>query len=214
MKNIIFDLGDVLIPIDLTAPRRHFAHLANLPETEVAARWNQHDIGSRYERGLLTDAAFRAAIRAVLFPENNVPGPTDADLDAAWNAVLLDVPLENFERVRALAGRYRLFLLSNTNALHIREVNRRLAALGLPTLETFFERVYYSHQTGLLKPDPASFGQVLTEGGLVANETFFFDDNLSNIRAAAALGIRAVQVCSPHTILTYLNEALPPDFVL
>lgn len=97
-------------------------------------------------------------------------------------------------------------MLSNTNAIHIREVNRRLVSLGKPTLEALFERVFYSHEVKLMKPNPGIYQHVLSEANLVAEETVFLDDNRANIDAAAALGIRAVHVVAPKTIIDYLAE--------
>lgn len=207
MKNIIFDLGDVIIPIDLRAPLRTFAQLANRPEAEMEALWKEHGIWQQHETGLIDDEAFRAAVRALVRGETDEPDRwADDVIDAAWNTVLLDLPLDRIERIRSLQGRYRLFLLSNTNAIHIQEVDRRLAELGQPPLESLFEQVFYSHIVRMMKPNPAIYQHVLKQAGLVAEETVFLDDNPQNIQAAAALGIRAVQVVSPNTILHYLDE--------
>ena len=205
MKNLIFDLGDVIIPIDLRAPLRNFAMLANMPEADTEALWKQHGIWQRHETGLIDDDIFRAAVREIMGSQPN--GPTnwaDEVIDTAWNTVLLELPVERIERIRSLAPRYRLFLLSNTNAIHIREVNRRLESLGQPPLEAIFERVFYSHDLKMAKPSPDIFQHVLREAGLVPEETAFFDDNAGNIGAAAALGIQAVHVAPPLTILDYL----------
>lgn len=201
VKNIIFDLGDVIIPIDLGAPIRNFAMLANLPVADVEAIWKQHGIWQQYETGLVDDAEFRRHVRTLL---NNDEWADDA-IDAAWNTVLLDLPVARIERIRALAGTYRLFLLSNTNAIHIRQVNQLLAQLGQPSLNELFERVFYSHEVRMAKPSPAIYQHVLTEADLKPEETVFLDDNLANIRAAAALGIQAVHVQPPLTILDYLT---------
>ncbi len=207
LKNLIFDLGDVIIPIDLTAPIRNFALLANLPEATVRAIWKQHDFIDHYETGLIDDEAFRAHIRRVITTETGAPRSwADEVIDTAWNTVLLDLPVERIERIRDLAGHYRLFLLSNTSPIHIRRVNSVLTELKLPPLEALFERVFYSYALGMAKPSPAIFHYVLTEAGLVAEETAFYDDNAANIRAAAGLGIRAVQVMPPLTILDYLKN--------
>lgn len=73
LKNLIFDLGDVIIPIDLTAPLRNFAMLANLPEEEVKAIWKEHDIWNRYETGLIDDESFRVHVRKVLHDRTDAP---------------------------------------------------------------------------------------------------------------------------------------------
>jgi len=207
LKNLIFDLGDVIIPIDLTAPLRNFAMLANLPEEDVKAIWKEHDIWNRYETGLIDDESFRAHVRNVLHDRTDAPESwADEVIDTAWNSVLLDLPVKRVERVRELGSRYRLFLLSNTNPVHIRQVNRMLTELHQPTLEELFERVFYSYDVKMMKPSPDIYQHVLTEAGLVAGETAFFDDNAANIRAAAALGIQAVHVQPPKTILEYTTD--------
>ncbi|GAB2589579.1 HAD family hydrolase [Spirosoma areae] len=217
LKNLIFDLGDVIIPIDLTAPVRNFAMLANLSEEEVRAIWQQHDIFNHYETGLIDDDAFRNHIRRVLHnqydgsdSETTLAARSDrwADevIDTAWNTVLLDLPVERVERLTELKQTHRLFLLSNTSPIHIRRVNQVLTAMNQPTLEELFERVFYSYEVRLKKPSLEIYQYVLTEAGLVAEETAFFDDNAANIRAAAELGIQAVHVQPPMTILNYLEN--------
>ena len=207
LKNLIFDLGDVIIPIDLTAPIRNFAMLANLPEDEVRAIWKQHDIFGQYETGLIDDEAFRNHIRRLLNERNDAPDSwADEVIDTAWNTVLLDLPVERIERIKELKQNYRLFLLSNTSPIHIRRVNDVLTGLNQPTLEQLFERVFYSYEVRLMKPSPEIYQHVLTEAGLNPEETAFFDDNAANIRAAAELGIQAVHVQPPKTILEYLKN--------
>ena len=207
LKNLIFDLGDVIIPIDLTAPVRNFAMLANLPEDEVHALWQEHNFINHYETGLIDDEAFRNHVRKVLYQRTDAPESwADEVIDTAWNTVLLDLPVDRIERIKLLSQNYRLFLLSNTSPIHIRQVNQVLTELGQPTLEELFERVFYSYEVRMAKPSPDIYQHVLSEVGIVAHETAFFDDNEANIRAAAALGIRAVHVQPPKTILDYLEH--------
>lgn len=202
LKNLIFDLGDVIIPIDLTAPVRNFAMLANMPEEAVRAIWKQYDIWNRYETGLVDDEAFREHVRQLL--GNN--DWADEVIDTAWNSVLLDLPVERVGRIKELASDYRLFLLSNTSPIHIRQVNQLLVNLNQPTLEDLFERVFYSYDVRMAKPASAIYEHVLAEAGLLAEETAFFDDNAANIQAAAGLGIQAIHVQPPKTILDYLKS--------
>lgn len=205
-KNLIFDLGDVIIPIDLTAPVRNFAMLANMPEAEVRAIWQEHDLLNQYETGLIDDDAFRAHVRRLLNRSDTPESWADEVIDTAWNTVLLDLPVERIERIKQLKANYRLFLLSNTSPIHIRQVNSVLMQLNQPTLEQLFERVFYSYEVRLAKPSPAIYQHVLTKAGLVAEETAFFDDNAANIQAAAGLGIQAVHVQPPLTVLDYLKD--------
>ncbi len=211
VKNIIFDLGDVIIPIDLSAPIRNFAMLAGLPEAEVTALWKQHNFVGQYETGLIDDAGFREEVRQLLVKnarKTPAVGWADEVIDMAWNTILLELPIERVDRLLELREQYRLFLLSNTSPMHIRQVNRMLTELNRPTLEEIFERVYYSYAVGLAKPSPDIYRHVLETAGLRADETAFLDDNPANVAAATALGIRAVQVLPPHTMLAYLDELL------
>ncbi|WP_019987370.1 HAD family hydrolase [Rudanella lutea] len=209
LKNLIFDLGDVIIPIDMGAPIRNFSVLAGLPEADVTALWKQHDLWRQYETGMVDDAAFRQHVRDLLRNQGQPSSEewTDEVIDTTWNSILLDLPVERVDRLEELraSGQYRLFLLSNTNAIHIRQVNKMLTALGKPTLEDLFERVFYSHDVRMAKPSPAIYEHVLTQAGLEPTETAFYDDNAANIEAAAQLGIEAVHVVPPKTIIDYLQ---------
>lgn len=202
IKNIVFDLGDVIIPIDLRGPIRNFAVLSGLSEDEVEALWREHGLTLQYETGLIDDAGFRQHVRQLLKNDSWA----DEVIDTAWNTVLLDLPVERVQRIRELRGQYRLFLLSNTSAIHIARVNKIFTELGQPPLEDLFERVYYSYEVKLAKPSPEIYQYVLNTAGLAAEETLFLDDNPHNIRAAAELGIQAVQVQPPLTILDYLRD--------
>lgn len=202
IRNIIFDLGDVIIPIDIRAPIRNFATLSGLKEEEVEAIWREHGLVLQYETGLIDDTGFRDHVRRLLKNDDWA----DEVIDTAWNTVLLDLPIERLGRIRQLQQRYRLFLLSNTSTIHIRRVNQMIAALGQPPLEEIFERVYYSYEVRMAKPSHDIYRYVLQTAGLAPEETVFLDDNAANIRAAAELDIMAVQVQPPLTILDYLNE--------
>jgi putative hydrolase of the HAD superfamily len=156
---------------------------------------------------LIDDEAFRDHVRRVLKRKIGASDSwADEVIDTAWNTVLLDLPVERIERIKELKANYRLFLLSNTSPIHIRQVNNVLTQLNQPMLEQLFERVFYSYEVRMAKPSPDIYRHVLTEANLVAEETAFFDDNVANIRAAAGLGIQAVHVQPPLTILDYLKD--------
>jgi len=203
IKNIIFDLGDVIIPINPGLTALSFARLSGLTVEQVQILFREHQVFQQFETGLVDDTGFRDHVRKIL---NNADW-ADEVIDEAWNTLLLELPLERIRRIQELKGRYRLFLLSNTSSIHIREVNKKLKKLtGLPTLHELFEKVYYSFEINLMKPSPDIYRHVLEDAGLVAEETVFLDDNAANIQAAATQGIIAVQVQPPLTIMDYLQE--------
>ncbi|WP_431212912.1 HAD-IA family hydrolase [Puia sp. P3] len=88
---------------------------------------------------------------------------------------------------------YRLFLFSNTNALHLAALQKTyINAFGGGSLEDHFEKTYYSHLLGMRKPDKESFEYILRENQLAAEETMFVDDAIVNVEGAEQVGLRGL----------------------
>lgn len=203
IKNIVFDLGDVILNIDVPIASKSFADLRGREQSEILEIFKESEIFRQFETGLLDEPTFRNYVREIL----NFPDLSDEAIDTAWNSLLLDLPLERVDLLKKLATRYRLFLLSNTSSIHITEVNNILkASTGVERLEDLFETVFLSYEMGLMKPDARIYREVLDRAGLEAEETLFLDDNADNIRAAAELGIQTIHVQKPVTILEYLED--------
>lgn len=203
IKNIVFDLGDVILNIDVPLASDNFGKLSGKEQHEVLTLFKEKELFRLFETGLVDEEAFRNMIREVL----EFPDWSEEIIDTAWNSLLLDIPPARIELIKELGKNYRLFLLSNTSSIHIKEVNKILhAASGVEKLDDLFEKVYLSYEMGKMKPDPAIYLQVLEESGLVAEETLFLDDNADNITAASKLGIDTILVQKPVTILDYLKD--------
>jgi glucose-1-phosphatase len=203
IKNIIFDLGDVILNIDVPIASKSFASLSGREQAEILTIFQENEIFRYFETGELDEPAFRNFVRKIL----NFDDLSDEAIDTAWNSLLLDLPPERVELIRTLSTKYRLFLLSNTSSIHITQVNKILeASTGVKKLDDLFEKVYLSYEMGLMKPDPRIYQKVLEEAGLKADETLFLDDNKANIESAAALGIDTIHVQKPTTILEYLKD--------
>lgn len=195
IKNLIFDLGGVIINLDTHRTVEAFAQLAGRSVAEVQPLMAS-TFFLEYEKGLLSDAAFRDAVRNAL-----ARTVTDAEIDEAWNAMLLDIPDAKFDLLRALAPHFNLFLLSNTNEIHLRCFNEQVRVrTGLPSLAPFFQKTYYSHYLHLRKPDVEIYDFVLQDANLRAPETLFLDDNEHNLRGAQQIGIRTFHVHHPNAI--------------
>ena len=199
---LIFDLGGVLINLDYAAPIAAFATLTgSLGDQLGFTQQAQAPLFDALETGQLSAANFRTALRRTYGLRAEVP---DAALDAAWNAILLDVPAERLALLRALrAGGYRLFLLSNTNALHRAAFDAILHRdHGLPDgLLSLFDQVYYSHEVGLRKPDAAIFRRVVADHDLDPTRTLFIDDSPQHVTAARTVGLRALWL-EPGQVIT------------
>lgn len=204
IKNIIFDLGDVIINIDVPLAARSFAELSDRPLEEVQELIHQNEVFKKFETGQLSAADFRDYIRELL----QQPEWSDEVIDRAWNSLLLDIPSQRIEKIQELAKKgYRLFLLSNTSSIHIQEVNKILhQTTGIKQLDDLFEKLFLSYDMGIMKPHPDIYHGVLAQAGLLAHESLFLDDNADNIRAAAEVGIHTIHVQKPTSIIDYLKD--------
>ncbi|MDR0714517.1 MAG: HAD family phosphatase [Bacteroidales bacterium] len=187
IKNIIFDLGNVLIAIDPELTLAHFRELGVADFDRLYTLIRQADLFNRLETGKITVPAFREAIRR----HAGLP-LTDRQIDDAWCAMLLDFPDENITLLCRLRNRYRLFLFSNTNRIHIDYyLNRLEREKGSPLLPDLFDHTFYSHEIGFRKPDREAFRYVLEYAGLKPAETLFIDDLEHNVTGARSVGIQA-----------------------
>ena len=177
---LIFDFGNVLIEIDPARSIQAFQALGAPADLHLDA-----DFFHDFETGILSAAEFRDALRGQLGRATS-----RSSLDAAWNALLLEIPPKTLRVLRSLRTQgYRLALLSNTNPIHIDEVRRRLGPFGYGEFARCFERIFYSYEMGLRKPDPAIYAAVDRELGIASPaEVLFVDDNAANIASAARHG--------------------------
>jgi FMN phosphatase YigB (HAD superfamily) len=135
------------------------------------------------------------------------PGTSREQIIHAWNAMLLDFPAERAELLMNLKSRYRTFLLSNTNEIHINYYLNRISEwYGNDAMENFFEKHYYSNRIGMRKPDTEIFEFVLRENHLIASETLFIDDTLKHVEGARMAGLRAYHLQAPETIMDIFLE--------
>ena len=180
IKNIIFDFGDVFIDLDKPATAREMVRYGfEGLTTELDELFKQ------YEKGAVSSKEF-LSITGAVFPKAN-----EKDLIDAWNAILLEFPLERLEFVEnlSLEGQHRLFLLSNTNEIHIEHEKAKLGK-RFDRFKKSFEKFYLSYEMGMRKPDAEIFEFVLNENQLIAEQTLFVDDTKENIETAASLGIK------------------------
>lgn len=188
VRNIIFDLGGVIINLDFRRTRDAFISLGAADFDGIYSQAQQSGFFDEFDKGLLSPESFRMEIRKHL-PEH----VTDQQIDAAWDAMLLDVPPARLELLSALKNKYRTFLLSNTNVIHVRNFSAALNAVhGTPDFTPFFERCYYSCDIRMRKPDAEIFQFVLQQHSLKAEETLFIDDSAQHIEGARKCGINAV----------------------
>lgn len=196
IKNIIFDLGGVLLHLE---PQRTWACFQALVGdkklyTEFMDKMTVSQFFEKFEVGAFEEATFFETL------QKNNPNPiTKKQLELAWNAMLLHFPADSFtllEKLRAMG--YQLYLYSNTNSIHLRDFQRILKEEnGVDNFDALFDKAYYSHLIQHRKPMAAGFQYILDDNiDLVANECLFIDDNAPNLVGARRVGMQ-----------TYLHEA-------
>ncbi len=196
IRNVIFDLGEVIIDLDIPGTIKKLCKHSGKSPDEVRKIYTSSDVFLNYEKGLISDQDFRAGANELLGTSFE-----DDEFDLIWNGMLRDLPLKRLELLERLKSKYRVFLLSNTNEIHLREFTGLVRSIsGKASMETYFEKAYYSHQIKMRKPDAEIFMYVLQNSNLVPGETLFLDDNADNIIGASACGIRAVRVINPDLI--------------
>lgn len=197
IKNIIFDFGGVLLNIDYMLTEKAFIELG---VSNFATLYNQHkasDLFEQLETGKISPDDFYNHFRAI--SKTNV---TNEQIKDAWNAMLLDLPIERIEWLQKIKNKYNIFLYSNTNQIHydcfINTLNK-----NLPNnfFETLFIKTYYSHSCGFRKPYPESYLKIIEEQQLNKAETLFIDDTLINIEGAKIAGLQTIHIQTPTTVL-------------
>jgi glucose-1-phosphatase len=198
IKNIIFDLGGVIVNLSVEKTHRAFATLSGLPIEKIKSIVHHGTFFHHFEKGMINDSAFRDHLRESLHIT-----VTDAELDNAWNAMLLDIPIARVNLLEQLKSKFNIFLLSNTNNIHLQCFNNQVRQLtGMPSIDHYFHQAYYSHLLKMSKPDVEIYEHVLQSNNLIARETIFLDDNNDNLVGANKAGIKTFHVQHPDQIFS------------
>ncbi|HTI90902.1 MAG TPA: HAD family phosphatase [Puia sp.] len=188
IKNIIFDLGGVIINLDNQRTEDAFTSLGVKDFRSYFGHGHASSFFKEYEVGRLSDQQFIDSLRQL-----TGLSLSDEDIVESWNALLLDFPPERIQLLKQLRKSYRIFLFSNTNALHLAALQQTYRdTFGGGSLEDHFEKTYYSHLMGMRKPDRESFEYILKENQLNAEETMFVDDAIINVEGAEKVGLRGL----------------------
>jgi glucose-1-phosphatase len=200
IKNIIFDLGGVILNLDNRRTEEAFTQLGVKNIRQYFGLGHADSFFKEYEVGQLTDRQFIDSVR-------NMTGleavPDQAIIDG-WNALLLDFPAERIQLLQQLGKTYRLFLFSNTNSLHLAALRGIYArTFGSGALDDHFEKTYYSHLLGMRKPDRGSYEHILRENQLEGSETLFVDDAIVNVEGAEAAGLKGLYLRPGISLLDF-----------
>ena len=186
IQNIIFDLGGVIINLDNKLTEKAFVDLGVKDFRKYFGHGFAASFFSDFEVGKISDQQFISDLKKMM--EVDV---SDQVIMDAWDALLLNFPQERIRLLDVLKRKYRLFLFSNTNALHLKKVQSIYRnEFGSGSMEDHFEKTYYSHLIHLRKPDAASFEYIIRENNLDPAATMFVDDAQVNVDGANAAGLK------------------------
>jgi putative hydrolase of the HAD superfamily len=186
---IIFDLGGVILNIDYHKTILAFKNIGISNFDELYTQAKQNNIFDDFETGIISDDEFRNYIRKV-----SASNLTNDQIDLAWNAMLLDLPVERIELLNRLSKNYPIYLYSNTNSIHLkafRQIIKNQHGNEL-ILESLFLKTYYSHELGMRKPNQNGFLKIINDNELDIKSTLFVDDSEQHIIGASVVGLKTV----------------------
>jgi len=190
IKNIILDLGGVLLNIDYHKTIESFKELGIPNFEELFTQAKQEHLFDKYESGLIGSKDFIEGLKKRL-----PPSISEDDIKSAWNAMLLDFPAKRLDFLLELKKEYNTFLLSNTNPIHLEAFHKIIRQNnGIESLDNHFDKVYFSSDMGNRKPNPEIFLQVCNEQELKPSETLFIDDTEQHVEGAKKAGLKAVHL--------------------
>ena len=179
ITTIIFDFGDIFINLNKEKSRNAFAELGLTEMNDEILL--QNDL---FEKGGISENEFLKSI------QKHTSNASISKIKAAWNAIIGDFPLERLEFLQLLSQKYKLFLLTNTDQTHIQFFEEKVGISFYSAFYQCFEKVYFSYEMRMRKPDPAIYSILISNHNLSPKNTLFVDDKLENTEAAKELGIQ------------------------
>lgn len=200
ITTIIFDFGDIFINLEKEAQIEAFKKLGlNGPNNDLIEK---NDL---FEKGQLTELQFLESFHKY------IPNASIEEIRSAWNTIIGEFPLYRLEFLQLLSHKYKLILLTNTDEIHISRFEHNVGISFFSDFYQCFEKVYYSYEMGMRKPDPAIFSYILNKHDLSPKRTLFVDDKKVNTDAAASLGIHVwnLQVGEEDVVDLFKKKELP-----
>lgn len=184
IKNIIFDLGGVIYDVNYQSTIDAFEDLGIIDASQMYSQKQQLNIFDDFETGKLNSESFINELKKE-FPKK----VKTVELIAAWNAMLKGLPEHRIDFLIDVAEEYNIYLLSNTNEIHMQQINDEMYKYDFDELPSYFDGAYFSHQMGMRKPNVEIFEKILELEDLDPEETLFIDDSAQHIKGAKKAGL-------------------------
>ena len=200
IKAIIFDLGAVILNINYQNTIDAFSKLGVKNASTFYSKKAQANLFNQIETGDITTEKFLSELQK---KTNNA---SINQVSEAWNAMLLDLPENRLAVIQSLKKEYSIYLLSNTNTIHIDAFKKKIGKAKWIKFCNLFDKMYLSHEMGLRKPNAAIFEYILKEQNLKPEEVFFIDDSPEHIESANKLGIKTYHLKNGEEIATLFPD--------
>ncbi len=189
IKNIIFDLGGVIMNLDVPRTIKAFENIGITDFVNDTGHHYKNPVFYDFETGKVSESEFVEELANI--SANSLSG---TQIREAWNAMILDMPIERIKFLLDLKKKYKIYLLSNTNSIHQEKFLRETNEANDFSFNELFEKAYYSHEIGIRKPNEEVFHFVLKDSKLNTDKTLFVDDSLQNINSAQKTGLRTFHI--------------------
>ena len=200
IDTLIFDFGGVIINLDYSKPVSEFKKLGILDSKKLYSKKEQTKLFDSLECGQISDEKFLNEIRK----KSNT---NDLELiKKAWNSILLNIPEERVHLLKKLSSKYKIFLLSNTNSIHLKEIISSYGEKKWKNFISIFNDVYFSNQIGMRKPNEDVFFYLIKKNKLDVSKTLFIDDSPQHIKTAKKIGFKTYHLTDKEDIVSLFLE--------
>ena len=202
IKNLLFDLGGVLLNIDYNKTANAFKLLGVKHFDELYSQADANDLFESLETGKISEQDFYLTIKTYCNAD-----VTHQQIENAWNEMLLNFRTESLDYLIKLKDQYNIYLLSNTNSIHLSAFTKIFQKeTGKVDLDGYFIKAYYSHLIQERKPYALTYKNVLEDAGIKAEETLFIDDSIKNIDGAKEAGLHVYHLVEGEKIEDIIIE--------
>ena len=200
IDTLIFDFGGVIINLDYRKPVDEFKKLGIFDSKKLYSKKEQTKLFDSLECGQISDENFLNEIR-----EKSNTNNLEL-IKKAWNSILLNIPKERVHLLKKLSSKYKIFLISNTNSIHLKEIISSYGEKKWKNFISIFNDVYFSNQIGMRKPNENIFFYVINKNKLDVSKTLFIDDSLQHIKTAKKIGFKTYHLSDKEDIINLFLE--------
>jgi putative hydrolase of the HAD superfamily len=203
IHNLVFDFGGVIYQIDFERQKRAFLEEKIVGFEKLYSQASQNSLFCDLETGRISDHDFRDKVTG-LIGKNICP----CKIDELWNSILVDYYYDKISLLQKLRPRYRLFLLSNTNAIHYNFYSAQFIKKFGYSFENLFDKSYWSFKIGMRKPDREIFVKLISDNGFTRENALFIDDTIQNTESAEGYGLTSHFLSPGENLSDLFDESL------